>query len=79
MLKMQIKTIKATTQPTTIIMFKIINMTKIKNNIMIRVNMNRIMIMNKVTTKKVKIITKIMLKPNHTKIIIITKLKIANK
>lgn len=77
---MQTRTIKATTLPTTTIMSQILNTRKIKISIMIRAITNKIIAgINKVTTKTVKIITKTMHKQNLTKIIIITKIRIAKE
>ena len=77
---MQTRTIKATTLPTTTIMSQILNTRKINISIMIRAITNKIIAgINKVTTKTVKIITKTMHKQNLTKIIIITKIRIAKE
>lgn len=77
---MQTRTIKATTLPTTTIMSQILSSRKIKISIMIRAITNKIIAgINKVTTKTVKIITKTMHKQNLTKIIIITKIRIAKE
>ncbi len=77
---MQTKTIKATTLPSTTIMSQIFNTRKIQINIMIRALTNKIIPeINKVSTKTAKIITKTMHKPNLTKIIIITKIRIAKE
>ena len=79
MFKIQIKTIRVIIKLIIIIMFKIINMIKVKNSIMIRASMIKIMAINKVTGKKHRIITKIILKTKLIKIIIKTKLRIPNK
>lgn len=77
---MQTRTIKATTLPTTTIISQILSTRKIKISIMIRAITNKIIAgINKVTTKTVKIITKTMHKQNLTKIIIITKIRIAKE
>lgn len=77
---MQTRTIKATTLPTTTIISQILSTRKIKISIMIRAITNKIIAgINKVTTKTVIIITKTMHKQNLTKIIIITKIRIAKE